>query len=288
MRSNSALALVGQSFLVIFALSSSISARAQDFEPSVADTVLVTIVDGSDILGVVADLTAESITIRTAMGIVVTIPRENIVSIKNAANRKFRNADPNTSRLFFGPTARALGSGGGYFAVYEVLFPFVGIGIGSKLNLAGGMTLVPGAPYQFIYAAPKLTIVESKISSTAVGLLAMKITSDEDTWGMVYGVSTFGPPERSITVGLATGFYNGEFGKNPIIMLGGETRVSEKVKLITENYIVAGGYNILTGGIRIMGRRMSTDLAFVTSTSFLSEGGFPLIPWVGFAYNFTR
>jgi hypothetical protein len=43
---------------------------------------------------------------------------------------------------------------------------------------------------------------------------------------------------------------------------------------------------VLSLGIRIIGDRLTTDVAALTHTAVLNEGGFPLFPWVSFSYNF--
>src|SRR5712692_9592438 len=42
---------------------------------------------------------------------------------------EFQPFDPHNTRLFFAPTARALRRGEGYAGVYEVVLPFVQVGI---------------------------------------------------------------------------------------------------------------------------------------------------------------
>jgi hypothetical protein len=44
-----------------------------------------------------------------------------------------------------------------------------------------------------------------------------------------------------------------------VAMIGGERRISPRIKLITENYLVTGG-GIASGGIRFLGESLSADL----------------------------
>jgi hypothetical protein len=43
-------------------------------------------------------------------------------------------------------------------------------------------------------------------------------------------------------------------------MLGGERTVRRGIKLITENYVWAGGDGIVSGAVRFFGDRLSADL----------------------------
>jgi hypothetical protein len=87
-------------------------------------------------------------------------------------------------------------------------------------------------------------------------------------------------------------------------MLGGEHRVSRRVALVTENYgywathddgvqcLAAGPCKtishvqmdgIVSYGLRFMGEKLSTDFAFINSTT---DWLFPGIPYISFAVKF--
>ena len=72
---------------------------------------------------------------------------------------------------------------------------------------------------------------------------------------------------------------------HPVLLLGLETQISNSAKLLSENWFFTGdeGITILSGGIRFFGDRLAVDLAFLTNAEFWDEGGFPLIPYVGFS-----
>jgi hypothetical protein len=69
---------------------------------------------------------------------------------------------------------------------------------------------------------------------------------------------------------------------NPVIVLGGEQRISRSVKLVTENWLPLSASSVFaTGGVRFIGERITADLGI---------GGFGetgcCIPLVNFVYNF--
>ena len=288
------LPIVLSSFLLIALCVQVDEVLAQDTGIARSDTVLVVLVDGTEITGVVQKSTEKEIVIRTFLNAVMTIPRDSIASIEALSGRKYLRRDPNVSRLLFAPTARALGNGKGYFADYYLFFPFVAVGVGSHVNLAGGVSLIPGADGQLVYLAPKVTFHEAETISVAGGIIFSKFLGDgaDDipSFGMAYGVTTLGSTETALTVGLGLGFVDGDFADSPALMIGGEIQMSGTTKLISENYFIFGrdNFQLLSGGIRFFGRKLAVDIAMITSPDFLEGDGFPFIPFVGFAYNFGK
>jgi hypothetical protein len=195
--------------------------------------------------------------------------------------------DPNRSRLFFGPTARPVQ--GGYLAAYEIFFPFLAFGIADFITISGGMTLFPGATDQLFYVAPKISLpIKSENFSLAAGLLYTNITGGESQGaGIAYGVTTFGSRNAAFTLGLGMGFAGGEFADNPVLMIGGEARLSNSVALISENWIPTGSdVQLISFGFRFFGDNLSADLGFIHPLTKNGTEGFPFIPWLGFCWNF--
>jgi hypothetical protein len=94
-----------------------------------------------------------------------------------------------------------------------------------------------------------------------------------------------------VTLGLGYGYSEGEFASKPVVLLGGETQLSNSFKLITENWFPIGSDVVLLSlGVRFFGDNLSADLGFfypMENGQGISEG-FPFIPWLGFAYNFGK
>jgi len=257
----------------------------------------ITLKDGSAFVGIITSSTPDSLGIRMGSGITITLPREAISNIERLRGTieagEYRRVDPNGSRLLFGPTARPLRSGEGYFAAYEIFFTYAAVGIADVLSLGGGLTIVPGAPDQIFYLAPKLAFTtRDEMISAGVGALYMTTFSGEsDALGMVYGIGTYGTPRAGLTLGLGYGHSEGEFASNPVVLVGGEVQVSNSFKLITENWFPVGSdVSILSFGFRFFGDNIAADLGFfypMENGEGISEG-FPFLPWLGFAYNFGR
>lgn len=265
----------------------------------------IRLADGSTLFGRVVAVEGERITVETTAGVRIELQRAQIRSLRpvrgEVRDGEIWSEDPNSSRLFFGPTGRMLRSGEGYFGVFELFFPFVSFAVTDNVTLAGGTPIFPDIIGRVFYLAPKVGVAVSPQVELAAGVLAFFATEelDQGSAGIFYGVGTFGSPDNALTAGAGWGFAGQEVTNRPIFMLGGETRVARRVKLITENYAYI--YNqeifdfgqlerrtrtagVVSGGIRIFGDRLSADAGL---GMFVGEGdSFCCLPVVNFVYNF--
>ncbi|MGD0338926.1 MAG: hypothetical protein ABSB78_09065 [Bacteroidota bacterium] len=248
------------------------------------------LIDGSELIGNVISEDSTSVNFKTLSNVTMVISRSQVKSIKalqgSVVNGTYVRDDPNNTRLFFAPTARSLKSGQGYFSDYELFFPFLAIGVTDFLTLAGGISIFPGLNGQLIYLAPKITPIQLEKFNLAGGVLYITTTSGGDGVGIIYSVGSYGNQNASLTAGLGWGFYGSKIADKPIVMLGGELRISNSCKFITENWIPPNSdIAIISFGLRFFGENLAADLGFIRPT--VSGGsGFPFIPWLGFAYNF--
>jgi hypothetical protein len=288
---------VAGGFLALLLCLSSTDLRA--LPPYGTDTTVssprlyrVSLKDGSELIGVILRQTADSLMFRTGANLTFTVSRLQVAELNELsgtfADGEYRRSDPNRSRLFFGPTARPVH--GGYFADYEIFLPFLSFGIADIVTVSGGMTLFPGATEQLYYIAPKVSVpLGTENVSLAGGVLYTNITSGETGGaGIAYGVTTIGSSSAALTVGFGLGFAGGEFAKSPIVLLGGEARLSNSVALISENWIPTGSdVQLISFGFRFFGDHLSADLGFFYPLTNSSTTGFPFLPWLGFCYNFS-
>jgi hypothetical protein len=203
--------------------------------------------------------------------------------------------DPNTTRLFFAPTGRMLAKGEGYFSdTYLFLVGLAG-GVTSNFTMGGGMSLIPSQNPQnnIFYLTPKVGLVERPDFALAAGALVgfagfEGIRPADRSFGLLYGVSSFGSRDSHLDVGTAFGYTGGNVSAKPNLMLGGATRVSRRVSLLTENYLFTSleNHGVVSYGARFFGEQLSVDLAFINAfgpgTTFL----FPGVPYVAFAVKF--
>ena len=117
-------------------------------------------------------------------------------------------SDPNESRLMFAPTGRPLGKGNGYFSDHYVLFPGVGVRPdeeperrGRHLDASGR-----GPDGSGLLRHGVLRLRLGGNSAIAVGgFLAGARAYEVADFGVaaLYGVGTLGPPDRSLSLGIA-------------------------------------------------------------------------------------
>ena len=241
--------------------------------------------DGSILMGRIVEA-GDPFRFLMISGMGMTVPMENVRAISQARGTveggEFWREDPNRTRLFFGPTARTLNAGDGYFAVYEILVPFLGYGISDSFILAGGTPLFfGGGGSRPFWVAPKLRVFNSVKTQGAIGVLAVAV--EDENAGLLYGVVTHGTPKNAFSLGVGYGYANGDLAESPAIMVGGEVRTGRGLKLITENYFFPGGTGLISFGPRFFGRKLSADLGLVVPLGFGDLVAFPLI---NFVYNF--
>jgi hypothetical protein len=193
--------------------------------------------------------------------------------------------DPNPTRLFFGPTGRSIKKGEGYVGVYELFLPFVQVGITDRLSIGGGTPLVfgQGGDRPF-WITPKFQIHEGARVSTSVGALHFLNIDDIDL-GIAYLASTIGTVDDAVTIGVGRAYLNTNTNDEGgwVAMIGGEKRLSSRVKLLTENYVFNGG-GILSGGIRFLGESLSADLGLFAPLSGFD--GLVALPIANFVWKF--
>jgi hypothetical protein len=274
---------------VLGSLSVSVSFSQQDSAAQNPKRLVLT--DGSELIGSIIAEDSASISFKTLSGISITIPKKQVKTVDALSGEidrgEYIRPDPNHTRLLFSPTARPLRSGQGYFSAYQIFFPLLAVGVGDFLTLAGGISLFPGAESQLFYLAPKITPLNTRTVSLAGGVLYMNATSSSfDGVGIIYGVTTIGGRNASLTTGLGWGFHGEDTADRPALMIGGDIRASNSVKLITENWIFPDSdIHLISFGIRFFGENLSADLGFVYPAGS-GISGFPFLPWLGFAYNF--
>ncbi len=273
-----------------FALPRAAAAQVDTVAARADSLYAIRLTDGSTLYGRIVEDTGATLTVRTQAGVTVRLERRQIESMApmdaRVVHGRVRSGDPNTTRLFFGPTARAVGAGRGYLGVYEVVLPFLTYGITDRISISGGTPIIPEVIGEFWYFAPKITLVETGKTAIAAGVLGIAV--EGETAGIVYGVGTFGDTDAALTTGLGFGFSDGDLHNQAVLMLGGERRVGASTKLISENYVIPGFDGeegaVVSGGIRFFGERLSADLGIAITPTDCS--GACWIPLVNFVYSF--
>ena len=261
-----------------------------------ANTVqILTTHDGATLIGRIVEIDESDIQFETGMGrLVIPIARIKNIEITSANSIKdgsYWFPNPNRTRLFFAPTGRMLKQGQGYFADYYLFFPSLAYGITDNISVGGGLSLIPGVDFdeQIFYFTPKIGLKAVNNLNFAAGALIISLPNFDDNdrpvVGVVYGVGTFGSMNHNLTVGLGYGFEDRNLADKPLVMLGGELRISRRTAFVTENWILPGVDNPLVSyGIRFFGTKSSVDLALINTIG--EEAIYPGIPYIDFVFNF--
>lgn len=222
-------------------------------------------------------------------GDTVELPASQVERVRRVRGRmvdgRFMRADANETRLFFGPTGRTLPAGDVYLGVFELYLPFLAVGVTDRITLAGGAPLifVDDMPL-IVYLAPKIQLIRAGRVTGSVGSLSFFIP-DEGNAGLVYGVVTSESADGagSLTAGAGWGYADGDVEDSPVLMVGGDARVSRGLKLMTENYFIPEVEDgaLFAFGVRFLGERLSADLGLAVPAGF--EVALPL---VNFVYSF--
>ncbi len=241
--------------------------------------------DGTRAIGRVETITGGGFTFRTASGVLMEVEVGQVQAIGLVTGRVVRGEfwpeDSNPTRLFFAPTGRALKRGEAYLGVYEILLPFVQYGVTDRISIGAGTPLVFGGggdtPFWF---TPKVQVLKMKSTEASVGVLHFVNVGDANL-GIAYGVVTQGSTDSAITVGVGYAYLRGEGdgGGAPLVMFGGDRRLSRRLKLVTENYVFEDG-GLLSGGVRFLGERLSVDLGLVSPLGVDEFFAFPIINFV--------
>lgn len=292
--------------LALAALAAPAPAPAQqpDMQPT-PDSALVElrVGDGTRYVGRVVETREDQLVFETISGVRMEVSRAfaRLDPVRGrVVNGEFWRADKNSTRLFFAPTGRTLEAGAAYAGLFFVL-PFVGAGVTDDLTIAGGMPPAGSLDDVPIWVAPKLRVHHTPNSQISVGVFALHAPGYEEynpttgayaptdgtTLGIAYGMGTWGDADRAVHAGVGITFGNvDDVGRVPV-MLGGEMRVSRKHKLITENWVLPGKGGAISGGMRWIGRRWTTDLGWMAIVSGSGEeGGVPYFPIASFSYAF--
>jgi len=176
----------------------------------------------------------------------------------------------NGNRLFFAPTGRGLRRGEGTLQDVDVYLIGVNYGITDNLSVGGYMSAFPGLGLdeQFLVFTPKLSFPVSDNVHFGAGVLYVRVPTFDSRGsgigaGIGYGALTYGSADNNVTVGVGYGFVSGDVGSTPIVQVGGQVRVSRRVSLISENYIIADAQAGMGGlyGMKLNWRRTSLGLA---------------------------
>jgi hypothetical protein len=206
-------------------------------------------------------------------------------------------------------TARPLGKGNGAVAAhYFLAAPLwtASYGLTDHLNVTAGMTAFPDSDAQVGFASAKAAFTLAPQRRLGVGLFYAGGMGEGDGVAVLYAVTTFGPPERSLSAGLALAAVreyqavftpDGNYVRSdrrfdlvsrPLVFLGGTVGIGRRAAIVAEGWLAAADDDVglpIGVAVRFFGRRVSLDLGVVTEPNLLAEG-LPALPWVSLTFHF--
>ena len=214
----------------------------------------------------------------------------------HSVKKSFWFKNPHASRLLFAPTAIPLSKGEAYYQNIYVVGNMFNYGINNNLSVGGGFDFITmfgnfgDGWHPMLHFNIKSGFKVAENFYAGAGSIVIKIPY-ENWAGIIYGMGTYGNYNNNITTGLGWGFVDGSFEKKPFIMIGGMVRVSEKLWLISENWIAPvsdyGYYTVVSYGMRFAAKRIAVDLAFINSKDIFNEI-FIGIPFVDFVVKLGK
>jgi hypothetical protein len=243
----------------------------------------------------------------------VIIPRSQIrsmelvpqVEVADATRHPTWGYVGNGTRVFFAPTARGLRAGEGYFQTIDLFLLGLNYGITDNVSVGILASAIPGIGLdnQLVAITPKVSYPISTKLSVGAGVLYARIptfdsygTSSGYGAGVAYGLLTTGSADNNFTVGLGYGFSGGRddqgFGKSPVAVISGATRVSKRISLMSENYLITSGSGGLAGlyGIRLNWPRTTFGIGSFYVAPFEGNGvfGYMYPVYLDLAFRFGK
>lgn len=263
-----------------------------------SDTSLVHIetTDGNEYVGKIVGQDSTKIFLKTDNLGKIYIYKSDIKSREYINKEQIKDnglwfANPQSTRYFWSPNGYGLKGGEGYYQNIWVLWNQFAYGITDNLSLGGviiPLFLFAGAPTP-VFFTPKISLPleKEKVNLGAGGLLGTVLGEEETGFGILYGISTFGTPDKNISCGLGYGYTFGEWASSPLININGMLRIANRGYLLTENYYLkTEDVNIvlISLGGRWIIKKAALDFGIVMPFTEMNE--FIGIPWLGFTIPF--
>jgi hypothetical protein len=281
--------------LIVFAQVYPLVSNAQNKQDSIKSRIETT--DGNEYIGVITEQNAQKIRLKTEKLGEITILTTDIKSISEVAQIKAKDGtywldNPQSTRYFWSPNGYNLKKGDGYYQNVWILFNQAVYGFTD--HFSGGIGVMPlflfgGSPTPaWITLKYSVPVVKNKLNLGAGALVGTVIGVEKTSFGILYGIATFGSKDKNLNIGMGWGFAGGKMAKNPTINISGMIRTGPKGYFITENYFIGTTDNFAVlmsiGGRRIIKHTGLDFGAFIPLGADI--GSFVIVPWLGFTVPF--
>lgn len=261
--------------------------------------------DNRSIIAALRDLSTNQIQVQNEALGDLTILRSNIKSLRYlpevaGGQRDILFGNPHPTRYFFGPSAIPLRKGERYYQNAYILANSVQYGISDHFSMGGGAVI----PFAF-FITPKWGYQVAPKWHLGYGMLAATSFIKDFNFGLAvaYGSATYGTREHNVTLNGGWGAvkqqdpnssYAWRGARRPMFTISGMTRISNRVMLVTENWLFSlreydfqtetysmKNRGVLTGGFRFMGEKNSFDFGVL-----IPAGEAFAIPYIDYVFKF--
>jgi hypothetical protein len=164
--------------------------------------------------------------------------------------------DVTASKLFYAPTGRMMKRGEVYVAVDALSIGILRVGVTDRFSIGVGRPLYANTTW----ITPKFQIFENDRAAVATGVLHL-FAPGFGTGGVGYSVATIGSRDNAVTAGMGWFYGKDDDGAHmgePVLIVGGEHRMTRRSKFVTENYVFGDGVVMSAGG-RFMRRNVTME-----------------------------
>ncbi|MEY4991435.1 MAG: hypothetical protein RI948_301 [Bacteroidota bacterium] len=239
--------------------------------------------DGTIFMGFILFKDSNVLVMKTTSIPRLEIPMEKVRSCEVMEHTTLKDGaywfgNPHATRYLFGPSAINLKKREKYYQNTWLFLNSFNIGITDHFSIGGSiemisttLSLATGNFSPTILITPKIGYQLADKVHAGGGVLYANILGEQSA-GIAYGITTYGTYDNNITGGLGWGFINGSFSSRPIITFSGMKRVSRKLALVSENWLIPSSsyYGIYSYGIRFFSEKMAVDLALVNNPDIAS------------------
>ena len=214
------------------------------------------------------------------------------VNVQQIKDGKLWFDNPQATRYFWAPNGYGLKKGEGYYQNIYVLWNQFAYGVTDNFSIGGGVIplFLFSAGITPVFITPKFSIPiqKDKINIGGGALIGTVLGESGTSFGIVYGLTTFGTRDNNVSLSLGYGFAGEEWAQSPLINISGMFRLSSRFYFLTENYFInIGGEGI--GEIGLGGRWIINKAAldFIFAIPVVPDmGTFIAIPLIGFTIPF--
>jgi len=272
---------------------------------------IIALKDGSKISGKILSKTEDETIVQTKNLGNLKINNEKIRSIDAidgtiAKTGKVWFKNPTNGIYYLGPTAIPQKKGDGYYHNYYGIGNEFSYSITNNVTIGGGLTGPMG-----VYLTAKLSTSVNEYAHVAGGVFIGNsifpvVRNSNFGLGLGYCSFTVGNYDHNLTATVCYGFINSRNSTDPmnqpLMQLSGTVRVSRKLSIVSENWLVPvngdpfnRGFSqdshyepFISYGCRILNKRGSFDIGFLNTPAFWENQFLVGIPYIGFVTRFGK